>query len=185
MSFYSVNNQRRLLLVALLSVFTCAWANDSSPTGDWWIIYGDGAPGKNVTYVADRTSVTPSKKTKGAQLVAVTLVYEELGKPMIDVYNMEVQCPTHKFRFINGQSVSRMGSLRHLKVSEKWQDVKDPWVQRGAEFVCSPKSKDMIAMGKMEYMQMINITQQMFFKLAPIREKSQMMEDLDSILGNK
>ena len=185
MSFYSGINKRFLLLATLLPVFTSAWANDSNPIGDWWIIYGDGAPGKNVTYVADRTSVMPSKETKGGQLVAITLVYEELGKPMIDVYNMEVQCPTHKVRFLNGQSVARMGSLRHLKVSKNWQDMKEPWVQRSFDFVCAPKSKDMVAMGKMEYMQMINVTQQMFFKLAPIREKSQMTEDLDSILGNK
>ncbi|MFP3516065.1 hypothetical protein SB766_07685 [Pseudomonas sp. SIMBA_077] len=137
-------NKRLLLLFLLLPAFTSAWANDSNPIGDWWIIYGDGAPGKNVTYVADRTSVMPSNKTKGAQLVAITLVYEELVKPMIDVYNIEVQCSTQTVRFINGQSVARMGSLRHLKVSDKWQSAKEPWVQRSVDFVCTPKSKDML-----------------------------------------
>lgn len=183
-SFFKLNKCLMLLGVALV-IPTLVVAAEQNPIGDWWIIYGDGAPGKNVTYVADRTSVVPSKETKGAQLVATTLVYEELGKPMIDVYNMEVQCLTRKVRFLNGQSVSRMGSLRHLKVSNAWAGVKELWVQRSFDFVCAPKNKEMVAMGKMEYMQMINVTQQMFFKLAPIREKSQMMDDLDSILGNK
>jgi hypothetical protein len=130
--------------------------------------------------------VVPSNHTKGAKLVAVTLVYEEPGKPMIDAYNLEVQCTTNKVRFLNGQSIDRIAyMMRHLKVNDQWQQPKEFWVQRAAEFVCSPAKKDMIALGKMEPLQMIQGMQQMFFKLAPIQEKGQMMDNLDSILGNK
>lgn len=43
----------------------------------------------------------------------------------------------------------------------------------------------MIALGKMEHLQMIQGMQQIFFKLALTQEKGQMMDNLDSILGNK
>jgi len=105
---------------------------------------------------------------------------------MIDAYNLEVQCTTNKVRFLNGQSIDRIAyMMRHLKVNDQWQQPKEFWVQRAAEFVCSPAKKDMIALGKMEPLQMIQGMQQMFFKLAPIQEKGQMMDNLDSILGNK
>lgn len=185
MAWFSSTNSRVVQLIALLAVSISVLANGANPVGDWWIIYGDGVPGKNIMYVADRTSVVPSKETKGAQQLAVTLVYEELGKPMIDVYNMEIQCSTGKFRFVNGQSVARLGSLRHLKVSNKWEGAKEPWLKRSSEFVCAKQNKDIVAMGKMEYMQMINVAQQMFFQLAPIQEKNQTMDNLDSILENK
>ncbi|MGF0239328.1 hypothetical protein ACQR3P_14775 [Rhodococcus sp. IEGM1300] len=183
-SLFKFNNFFAALAVVTAS--TSALAEEPNPIGDWWIIYGNGIAHKNIMYVADRTSVLPSPKTKGAQLVAVTLVYEEPGKPMIDAYNLEVQCPTRKVRFLNGQSVERIGyTLRHLKVNDKWQEPKELWVQRSFEFVCKPGNKDSVAMGKMDYMQMINVSQQMFFKLAPVQENSKMMDDLDNILGNK
>jgi len=184
-SFFKLN-QSLVLVIALLTAATCAQAEEPNPVGDWWIIYGNGIPNKNIMYVADSTSVVPSNHTKGAKLVAVTLVYEEPGKPMIDAYNLEVQCSTNKVRFLNGQSIDRIAyMMRHLKVNDQWQQPKEFWVQRAAEFVCSPAKKDMIALGKMEPLQMIQGMQQMFFKLAPIQEKGQMMDNLDSILGNK
>jgi hypothetical protein len=89
MSLFSRLNQRAVLLTAFLIATTSALAEQPSTVGDWWIIYGNGIPHKNIMYVADSTSVVPSKRTKGAKLVAVTLVYEEPGKPMIDVYNLK------------------------------------------------------------------------------------------------
>ncbi|MFJ3008099.1 hypothetical protein [Pseudomonas fluorescens] len=184
-SFFKLN-QSVVLLTALLTATSSAMAEEQKLVGDWWIIYGNGIPQKNIMYVADSTSVVPSKQTKGAKLVAVTLVYEEPGKPMIDAYNLEVQCSTNKVRILNGQSVDRIAyMMRNLKVNDQWQQPKEFWVQRTSEFVCSPNKKDMIALGKMEYLQMIQGLQQMFFKLAPIQEKGQMMDNLDSILGNK
>lgn len=177
---------KSLALLTALSSATSALAEEPNPIGDWWIIYGNGVPRKNIMYVADKTSVVPSTLTKGAQMLAVTLVYEEPGKPMIDAYNLEVQCKTNKLRFVNGQSVDRIAYLlRHLKVNQQWQQPKEFWLQRALAFVCSPEKKDMIALGKMEHLQMIQGMQQIFFKLALIQEKGQMMDNLDSILGNK
>lgn len=175
------------LPVALLASTPLAFADEQTPVGDWSIIYGSGRAHQNVMYVADRTSVVPSKKTKGATLVAVTLVYEEPGKPMIDVYNLEVQCPTRKLRFLNGQSVAPFSyTLTHLKVSTTWQTPKEFWLDRTLAFVCEPgKSKDTIAMGKMTHLQMIQTTKAMFEQLGPTQEKSQMIDDLDDMLGNK
>ncbi|CRM83815.1 MULTISPECIES: hypothetical protein [Pseudomonas] len=175
------------LLTALLASATWALADEQEPVGDWWIIYGNGRAHQNVMYVADRTSVVRSNHTKGAQLVAVTLVYEDPGKPMIDVYNIEVQCPTRKVRFLNGQSVAQFSyTLKHLKVSKTWQTPKEFWRDRTLAFVCEPgKSKDTIAMGKMTHLQMIQTTKAMFQQLGPTQEKSQMIDDLDDMLGNK
>ncbi|MCU0120218.1 hypothetical protein N8H74_18305 [Pseudomonas sp. B2M1-30] len=179
-------NKTLPLLTALLITSSPAFAEEATPIGDWWIIYGNGVPNKNIMYVADTTSVVPSNHTKGAKLVAVTLVYEEPGKPMIDVYNMEVQCSTNKVRFLNGQSVERLAyTLRHLKVSEQWQTPRDFWVQRTQAFVCARNAKDMVAMGKMPHLQMIQTVQYMFSRLAPVQQKNQMMDDLDAMLGNK
>jgi hypothetical protein len=183
-SFFNLS--KSLALLTALLTATSVSAEEPNPVGDWWIIYGNGVPHKNIMYVADKTSVVPSTLTKGAQMLAVTLVYEEPGKPMIDAYNLEVQCKTNKLRFVNGQSVDRIAyMLRHLKVNEQWQQPKEFWVQRALAFVCSAEKKDMIAVGRMEHLQMIQGMQQMFFKLAPIQEKGQMMDNLDSILGNK
>ncbi|QSL88544.1 hypothetical protein [Pseudomonas atacamensis] len=177
------------LSAALLAASSSAMAEEPDPIGDWWIIYGNGVPQKNIMYVADATSVVPSQKTKGATMVAVTLVYEEPGKPMIDVYNLEAQCSTGKVRFINGQSIERLAyTMRHLKVANQWQTPKEFWVQQALKFACAPGSRaknDMAAVGKMEYLQMIEMLQQMFFKLAPIQQKSQMMDNLDSLLELK
>jgi hypothetical protein len=173
-------------IMALASAATSALAEGPDPVGDWWIIYGNGIAHKNIMYVADRTSVLPSPNTKGAQLVAVTLVYEELSKPIINAYNLEIQCPKGKVRFLNGQSIERIGhTLQHLKVNNKWQAPKEFWVQRTFEFVCIPGDKGSMEIGKMDYMQMIDVARQMFFNLAPIQENSQMKEELDNILGNK
>ncbi|POA48537.1 hypothetical protein C1893_09400 [Pseudomonas sp. MPR-ANC1] len=174
------------LSAALLAASTSVSAEQSNPVGDWWIIYGNGVAHKNIMYVADATSVVPSQKTKGATMVAVTLVYEEPGKPMIDVYNLEAQCSAGKVRFINGQSIERLAyTMRHLKVSDTWQAPKEFWIQQALKFACTPGSRnknEMVTLGKMEYMQMIQTLQQMFFKLAPVQEKSQMMDDMDTML---
>ncbi|PRA24810.1 hypothetical protein [Pseudomonas poae] len=173
--------------LAVLTMTTAALADEQAPVGDWSIIYGDGRAHKNVMYVADRTSVVPSNHNKGAQLVAVTLVYEEPGKPMIDAYNLEVQCSTRKVRFLNGQSVAPYSyTLTHLKVSNAWQTPKDFWLDRTRAFVCEPgKSKDTVAMGKMTHLQMIQTAKLMMEQLGPTQEKSQMIDDLDDMLGNK
>lgn len=79
-------------------------------------------------------------------------------------------------------------SLRHLTVSTQWQDVKEPWVQRTFAFVCAPGNRnnnDMLAMGKMEYMQMIQTAQAMFEKMGPSQKRNQMIDDLDTLLGNE
>ncbi|MBM9488328.1 hypothetical protein JBE38_20555 [Pseudomonas sp. ICBG1301] len=175
------------LPVALLACPPLAFAAEQTPVGDWSIIYGSGRAHQNVMYVADRTSVVASNHTKGAQLVAVTLVYEAPGKPMIDAYNLEVQCSTRKLRFLNGQSVAPFSyTLTHLKVSNTWQTPKEFWLDRTLAFVCEPgKSKDTIAMGKMTHLQMIQTTKAMLEQLGPTQEKSQMIDDLDDMLGNK
>lgn len=175
------------LLPVLLISTTSVLADEETPIGDWSIIYGSGRAHKNVMYVADRTSVVPSNHNKGAKLVAVTVVYEEPGKPMIDVYNIEVQCSTRKLRLLNGQSVAPFSyTLTHLKVSSTWQTPKEFWLDRTLAYVCEPgKSKDTIAMGKMTHLQMIQTTKAMFEQLGPTQEKSQMIDDLDDMLGNK
>lgn len=94
-----------------------------------------------------------------------------------------------KVRFINGQSIERLAyTMRHLKVANQWQTPKEFWVQQALKFACAPGSRaknDMAAVGKMEYLQMIEMLQQMFFKLAPIQQKSQMMDNIDSLLELK
>ena len=45
------------LSAALLFAFNSANAEEPNPIGDWWIIYGNGVPQKNIMYVADATSV--------------------------------------------------------------------------------------------------------------------------------
>ena len=72
--------------------------------------------------------------------------------------------------------------------SNQWQTPKEFWVQQALKFACAPGSRaknDMAAVGKMEYLQMIEMLQQMFFKLAPIQQKSQMMDNIDSLLELK
>ena len=186
-SFFKFNKYFALL-ATLLAVSTSVRA-EGNLVGDWWIIYGTGVASQNVMYVADLTSVVPSNKTKGAKVAAVTIVYEYMNKPVIDVYNMEVKCAERKMRFLDGQSVKRFDySLRHLTVSTQWQDVKEPWVQRTFAFVCAPGNRnnnDMLAMGKMEYMQMIQTAQAMFEKMGPSQKRNQMIDDLDTLLGNE
>ncbi|AZE55148.1 hypothetical protein C4K03_2993 [Pseudomonas synxantha] len=187
-SILGINN-RLLLLALLLPVSTWVFANESEVVGNWWIVHSDDAGPKNIMYIADGTTVMPSKKTSGAQLVEVTKVYAEKSKPLSDDLNIEVQCAKHRVRFLNGTSVERQGNKRHeLKVSGQWQNMmdlvdsgKDMWLLKSFAFVCQPanrKVNGMIPLGNARRAQALKSITEI---QAPPKS---VMEELDEMLGN-
>ncbi|WKV83512.1 hypothetical protein LJJ44_20265 [Pseudomonas sp. B24_DOA] len=106
---------------------------------------------------------------------------------MIDVYNIKPNALRARCGFINDSPSSVATTHASSEGCNQWQTRRVLGPASAEVCLCAGQSREKRhgRRGQDRYLQMIEMLQQMFFKLAPIQQKSQMMDNIDSLLELK